>query len=64
MGARLLQFFWNEDDINAKLVLLITDAFEAVWQVAQEQKVSLRTATFVIACKRILDARALRGLYP
>ena len=64
MGARLLQFFWNEDDINSKLVRLITDAFEAVWQVEQEQKVSLRTATFVIACKRILDARALRGLSP
>ena len=57
-------FFWSEDDINAILVRLITDAFEAVWQVEQEQKVSLRTATFVIACKRILDARALRGLYP
>ena len=41
-----------------------TDAFEAVWQVAQEHKVSLRTATFIIACKRILHARELRGLYP
>ena len=57
-------FFWSEDDINARLVRLMTDAFEAVWQVAQEHKVSLRTATFIIACKRILHARELRGLYP
>jgi len=57
-------FFWSEDDINARLVRLMTDAFEAVWQVAQELKVSLRTATFIIACKRILHARELRGLYP
>jgi len=57
-------FFWSEDDINARLVRLMTDAFEAVWQVAQEHKVSLRTATFIIACKRILQARELRGLYP
>ena len=40
------------------------DAFAAVWQVAQDHKVSLRTATFIVACKRILHARELRGLYP
>jgi glutamate dehydrogenase (NAD(P)+) len=40
------------------------NAFAAVWQVAQEQKVSLRTATFIVACKRILHTRELRGLYP
>ncbi len=57
-------FFWSEDDINARLVRLMTEAFDAVWQMAQEHKVSLRTATFIIACKRILHARELRGLYP
>ncbi len=57
-------FFWSEDDINARLVRLMTEAFDAVWQMAQEHKVSLRTATFIIACKRILQARELRGLYP
>jgi glutamate dehydrogenase (NAD(P)+) len=40
------------------------DAFAAVWQVADANKVSLRTATFIVACKRILHARDLRGLYP
>ena len=35
-----------------------------VWQVAQENKVTLRTATFIVACKRILHAREMRGLYP
>jgi hypothetical protein len=24
----------------------------------------MRTATFIVACKRILEARQLRGLYP
>ena len=40
------------------------EAFAAVWQVAQDHKVSLRTATFIVACKRILAAREMRGLYP
>jgi len=57
-------FFWSEDEINARLVRLMQDAFAAVWQTADEHKVSLRTATFIIACQRILRARDLRGLYP
>ncbi|CAN7203802.1 Glu/Leu/Phe/Val dehydrogenase [Acidovorax sp. LjRoot118] len=57
-------FFWSEDEINARLVRIMQDAFAGVWQVAQEHKVSLRTATFIVACQRILHAREMRGLYP
>ena len=57
-------FFWSEDEINARLVRIMKEAFAGVWQVAQDNKVSLRTATFIVACKRILHARELRGLYP
>ena len=57
-------FFWSEDDINARLVRIMREAFAAIWQVADEHRVSLRTATFIVACSRILHARELRGLYP
>jgi glutamate dehydrogenase (NAD(P)+) len=57
-------FFWDEDEINARLVKIMKTAFAAVWQVAQEKQVSLRTATFIVACQRILHTRELRGLYP
>jgi glutamate dehydrogenase (NAD(P)+) len=57
-------FFWDEDEINARLVKIMKNAFAGVWAVAQDQKVSLRTATFIVACKRILHTRELRGLYP
>ncbi len=57
-------FFWSEDEINARLVRIMKEAFAGVWEVAQDNKVSLRTATFIVACKRILHARELRGLYP
>ncbi len=57
-------YFWSEDEINARLVRIMQEAFAAVWQVAQDHKVSLRTATYIVACQRILHARALRGLYP
>jgi glutamate dehydrogenase (NAD(P)+) len=57
-------FFWSEDEINERLVRIMKGAFETVWQVADQHRVSLRTATFIVACQRILHARDLRGLYP
>jgi glutamate dehydrogenase (NAD(P)+) len=57
-------FFWSEDEINARLVRIMREAFAAVWQTAEQHQVSLRTATFIIACTRMLQARELRGLYP
>ena len=57
-------FFWSEDQINARRVRILQDAFEGIWKVADEHRVNLRTATFIIACKRMLQARELRGLCP
>ncbi|MDD2713308.1 MAG: Glu/Leu/Phe/Val dehydrogenase, partial [Simplicispira sp.] len=57
-------FFWSEEEINARLVRIMKEAFAGIWQVAQEHQVSLRTATFIVACTRMLHAREMRGLYP
>ena len=57
-------FFWSEEEINARLDRIMAEAFAAVWQLAKERQLSLRTAAFVIGCSRVLAARATRGLYP
>ena len=57
-------FFWSEVEINDRLVRIMQEAFAGIWDVAQHHKVSLRTATFIVACTRILHAREMRGLYP
>jgi glutamate dehydrogenase (NAD(P)+) len=57
-------FFWSEEEINARLERVLRSAFEAIWQVHQERRVSLRTAAYIVAATRVLEARALRGLYP
>ena len=57
-------YFWDEDEINRRLVRIMSEAFHAVWKVAEEKQVSLRTAAFIVACQRILHTRELRGLYP
>jgi glutamate dehydrogenase (NAD(P)+) len=57
-------FFWTEDEINQRLTRVMREALGAVWQVADDKGISLRTAAFLIACTRVLQARAMRGLYP
>ena len=57
-------FFWSEDEINVRLDKIMVDALKKIWETADRHKISLRTATFAVACERILIAREERGLYP
>ncbi|MDP9109430.1 MAG: Glu/Leu/Phe/Val dehydrogenase [Pseudomonadota bacterium] len=57
-------FFWTEDEINSRLTRIMREAFAAVWQLALDKHVSLRTAAFIVGCTRVLEAREMRGLYP
>jgi glutamate dehydrogenase (NAD(P)+) len=57
-------FFWSEDEINVRLDKIMVDALRRIWDTADRHQVSLRTATFAVACERILMAREERGLYP
>lgn len=57
-------FFWDEDEINERLDRIMMNALNHIWDKADEHKISLRTATYAVACGRILMARQERGLYP
>jgi glutamate dehydrogenase (NAD(P)+) len=57
-------FAWTEDAVNERLDRILSDAFGVVWRESQDRGIPLRTAAFVIACSRILEARDMRGLYP
>ncbi len=57
-------FFWSEDEINARLDKILGAAFAHIWDTADKLQITLRTAAFVVACERVLLARAERGLYP
>jgi glutamate dehydrogenase (NAD(P)+) len=57
-------FFWSEEEINVRLDKIMVDALRHIWETADRHKITLRTATFAVACERILAARQERGLYP
>jgi glutamate dehydrogenase (NAD(P)+) len=56
--------FWTEEQVNEKLVYLMSRAFEEVYQVGQSKKVDNRTAAMMIGVGRVAAAKSLRGLYP
>lgn len=60
----LSAFFWNEDKVNEELRLVMERAYEDVLVVAEERKVSLRTAATILGVSRVAEAHRTRGLYP
>ncbi len=57
-------YFWELDRINKELKKIILRAFEEVYMLSKERKISLRTAAYIIAVSRIARAIELRGIFP
>ncbi len=55
---------WTEEEVNQKLYKVVSEAFQSVWDIAQEKDVTLRTGAYLIAIKRVVDAQKLRGIWP
>ncbi|OEU67360.1 MAG: glutamate dehydrogenase [Desulfobacterales bacterium PC51MH44] len=60
----LERYFWTEDEVNNQLKGIMDAAFDSVWGIAQEEKVHMRMAAYILAVKRVAEAKLLRGLYP
>lgn len=60
----LQHYFWTEDEVNAKMKMIITGAFDKVWELKEEKKLDMRTAAMGQAVRRLERAMLLRGLYP
>jgi glutamate dehydrogenase (NAD(P)+) len=60
----LQEFFWTEEDVNDKLERIIVGAFDQVWTMAEQRKVPLRLAAYLLAVQRVADANNTRGVYP
>jgi len=54
-------YYWEEDEVNDKLQILIRAAFARVWDIHEEKNVPLRLAAYIVAVKRVADAMILRG---
>jgi glutamate dehydrogenase (NAD(P)+) len=60
----LQEYFWREDEVNAKLHDIVARSFEEVWHTHESKGVSLRIASYGIAVQRVAEATTTRGIYP
>jgi glutamate dehydrogenase (NAD(P)+) len=57
-------YFWALDEVNQRLERVMVKSYADVHQVATERKVHNRTAAYVLAIQRVVDATKIRGIYP
>jgi glutamate dehydrogenase (NAD(P)+) len=56
-------YFWKEAEVNERLEEKMVAAFDAVWNTKDKFEIDARTAAYILAVDRIIEARSLRGLY-
>lgn len=55
-------FKWDLAHVRSQLDKIMSDAFLRVWQIAQEKKIPLRTAAYVLGIGRVARATTLGGI--
>jgi glutamate dehydrogenase (NAD(P)+) len=57
-------YFWQEQEVNARLEFVMKRAFHHVHEMARKHHVHMRTAAYILAVGRVADATMVRGLFP
>ncbi|EFK11782.1 glutamate dehydrogenase [delta proteobacterium NaphS2] len=58
------ELLWSEAKVAARLEQIIRKAFQQVVSVAEEKKVKMRTAAYILGVRKVAKAMSLRGIYP
>jgi glutamate dehydrogenase (NAD(P)+) len=58
------RLFWSRDDIRQRLADKLGDAFDRVWDLAEERGITLRDAALVAGLLEVSAALEARGIYP
>ncbi|HEX5831880.1 MAG TPA: Glu/Leu/Phe/Val dehydrogenase [Gemmatimonadaceae bacterium] len=56
-------YFWPEDVVNDRLREIMTRSFHDVLTLAQQHKVNMRTAAYMLSISRVATVHRLRGIY-
>jgi glutamate dehydrogenase (NAD(P)+) len=60
----LQEYFWKENEVNARLNDICTRAFNETWAVHEGRGTTMRNAAYGVAVQRVAEATTTRGLYP
>lgn len=56
-------YYWSEKEVEDKQEIKMVDAFNDIWALSQEYKVTLREAAYMISVKKVADVMKQRGWY-
>lgn len=54
-------YYWSDEEVDEKLKQAMTKAFQDVYQTAQQHQIDMRTAAYVTAVRKIVDAMRALG---
>jgi glutamate dehydrogenase len=54
-------YYWSDEEVDEKLKQAMTKAFKNVYQTAQQHQIDMRTAAYVTAVKKIVEAMQALG---
>ena len=57
-------FFWSLDEVNQRLERVMVRSYADTRRIAQQYKIHNRSAAYVLAIQRVVDAIKTRGFYP
>ena len=57
-------YYWQEDEVNDRLRMIMEKAHVDVLALSEERKVPMRTAATMLGVSRVAAAHVTRGLYP
>lgn len=60
----LQSFAWTLDEVNSRLEELLLKSFNEVYALASEHGYSMRTSAYIIALRRLVAAKKIRGIFP
>ena len=60
----LQNLLWDEEEISKRLERIMTQAFAETLKIAEDKKVHMRTAAYILGVGRVAKATELRGIYP
>jgi glutamate dehydrogenase (NAD(P)+) len=60
----LQEYFWKEDEVNARLNDITSRAFHETWATYEARSTTMRIAAYGLAVQRVSQATLTRGLYP
>lgn len=54
-------YYWSEEEVNDKLREKLVDAFDTIYELAQNRKIDMRLAAYIVGIKRTAEAARYRG---